>query len=137
MASLIDSAFIVVGYIVLFILVAILGAISDTLGVLVLWIGYLALSAAWLYFGFMEGETGQSPGKRLTGLRVVKMDGTLLGGGMGIVRKLAHFLDGICFIGYLFPLWDPQKQTFADKILTTVVVKNQEKRPFSLDVLRP
>lgn len=24
-------------------------------------------------------------------------------------------------IGYLFPLWDHKRQTFADKILTTVV----------------
>jgi hypothetical protein len=27
----------------------------------------------------------------------------------------------ICFVGYLFPLWDPKRQTIADKIMTTVV----------------
>ena len=26
----------------------------------------------------------------------------------------------ICYIGYLFPLWDPKRQTLADKIMTTV-----------------
>lgn len=134
---MIDGAFILVGYIVLFIVVAITGAVSDTLGTLILWIGYLVLSVAWLYFGFMEGEGGQSPGKRLTGLKVVKMDGNVLGGGMGIVRKIAHILDSICFVGYLWPLWDPMKQTFADKVISTVVVKDQEKRAFSLEVFKP
>ena len=26
----------------------------------------------------------------------------------------------ICYIGYLFPLWDAKRQTLADKIMTTV-----------------
>jgi hypothetical protein len=34
---------------------------------------------------------------------------------------LAHIIDGaICYIGYLFPLWDAKRQTIADKIMTTV-----------------
>lgn len=28
----------------------------------------------------------------------------------------------ICNIGYLFPLWDPKRQTIADKIMKTVVI---------------
>ena len=37
------------------------------------------------------------------------------------LRDLAHLLEGICFVGDLFPLWDQRRQTFADKIMTTVV----------------
>ncbi|REO10986.1 RDD family protein, partial [Mycobacterium tuberculosis] len=28
----------------------------------------------------------------------------------------------ICFVGFLFPLWDAKRQTLADKIMTTVCV---------------
>ena len=38
-------------------------------------------------------------------------------------RQIAHFVDAIiCFIGFLFPLWDSKRQTLADKIMTTVVL---------------
>jgi len=34
-----------------------------------------------------------------------------------------HIVDGLSlFIGYLWPLWDKKRQTFADKIMSTVVV---------------
>jgi hypothetical protein len=39
------------------------------------------------------------------------------------VRQLAHIIDGaICYIGYLFPLWDAKRQTIADKIMGTICV---------------
>ena len=39
----------------------------------------------------------------------------------GVIRQLAHIVDSIiCYIGYLFPLWDGKRQTLADKIMTTV-----------------
>jgi hypothetical protein len=40
---------------------------------------------------------------------------------MSVVRQLAHVIDtAICYIGYLFPLWDPKRQTIADKIMSTI-----------------
>ena len=36
---------------------------------------------------------------------------------------ICHILDGVCFIGYLWPIWDAKKQTFADKIMNTYVIK--------------
>lgn len=135
-ATLIDVAIVAAGWLALFVVGLILSAVWDTLGSLVLVAGYVVLTLISFYFGYMEGEIGQSPGKRLTGLKVVKLDGQLIGGGMGIVRRLAHFVDGICFIGYLLPLFDPQKQTFADKIIGTVVVKGQEKQSFGPDIFR-
>ena len=39
------------------------------------------------------------------------------------MRQLAHIVDAIiCYIGFLFPLWDDKRQTLADKIMTTVCV---------------
>ncbi len=69
------------------------------------------------------GKTGQSWGKRVMGLKLEReADGQPIGAGMAFVRDLAHVVDGaICYIGYLFPLWDAKRQTLADKILSTVV----------------
>ncbi len=40
---------------------------------------------------------------------------------------LAHFLDSLaCYVGWLWPLWDPKRQTFADKIMSTVVVEQRK-----------
>jgi uncharacterized RDD family membrane protein YckC len=74
---------------------------------------------------YLNGSQGQSPGKRLLKLKVLReRDGSLIGGGMGIVRALAHILDALsCGIGYLWPLWDSKRQTFADKVIGTVVIK--------------
>ncbi|MFF7203108.1 RDD family protein [Streptomyces sp. NPDC008141] len=74
---------------------------------------------------FKEGKTGQTIGKKVLGISLLReADGSTLGFGMAFVRKLAHFLDSIaCYLGWLWPLWDAKKQTFADKVCNTVVVK--------------
>lgn len=95
--------------------------ISSTLGSL------LALVAlGWgFYNAYLNGETGQSTGKKTQTIKVVSQEtGQPIGGGMGIVRVLVHILDNFCFAGYIFGLFiDKDKQTFADKIIKTVVVK--------------
>ena len=42
---------------------------------------------------------------------------------MSFVRWLLHIIDHAVYIGYLWPLWDDKRQTFTDKILETVVIK--------------
>ncbi|KRE52988.1 RDD family protein [Phycicoccus sp. Soil748] len=73
---------------------------------------------------FKQGRTGQSIGKKVLGLKLVdERTGQPIGAGMAFVRDLAHVLDGFFYIGYLWPLWDEKRQTFADKVLSTVVVE--------------
>jgi uncharacterized RDD family membrane protein YckC len=70
-----------------------------------------------------QGRTGQSLGKRALGIRLVSArDAQPLGAGMAFGRDIAHFLDGIVYIGWLWPLWDRLNQTFADKVAGSVVV---------------
>ncbi len=45
------------------------------------------------------------------------------------LRDLVHILDGIAYIGYLWPLWDEKRQTFADKLMKTVVIDDREPQP--------
>jgi hypothetical protein len=44
---------------------------------------------------------------------------------MAFGREIAHVLDGAVYIGYLWPLWDRLNQTFADKIVGSVVVRDR------------
>jgi len=74
----------------------------------------------------MQGQTGQSWGKKALNLRLVRMsDGQPIGPLMAFVRDICHFLDGICLVGYIYAAFDARRQTFADKILSTVVLAEQ------------
>ena len=99
---------------------------SSALGTLV----WLAALAWGLYNSYLGGETGQSIGKKQAGIRLLReSDGRPIGGGLGIGRYFLHILDAIpCYIGFLWPLWDAKKQTFADKILHTIVVDEGVRR---------
>jgi uncharacterized RDD family membrane protein YckC len=69
------------------------------------------------------GRTGQSLGKRVTKIRLVsELTDAPIGPMNAFLRDLVHILDGMAYVGYLWPLWDDRKQTFADKIVRTVVV---------------
>jgi len=88
---------------------------------------YLA-SPGWVGYNrwYRAGTTGQSLGKSATNVRLInEQTGRPIGGGMAFVRDLCHLVDAIiCYVGFLFPLWDAKRQTLADKIVSTVVVKN-------------
>ncbi len=94
--------------------------ISFTLGSL---LSLVALG--WvIYNKYIEGTTGQSYGKKIAGTKLVSArDGQIVGPGNAIVRWICHIVDGIpCYVGYLWPIWDAKKQTFADKIMNTYVI---------------
>ena len=81
--------------------------------------------ALFLYFGYLTGTTGQTPGRKVVGIRVLReQDGQVLGAGAGIGRAFLHILDALPLgLGFLWPIWDAKKQTFADKVIKSVVVK--------------
>lgn len=88
-------------------------------------IGYLVMFGVYAYFIVMEGKTGQTPGKKALGIRTLReADGQVIGGGMSFARQLSHIVDALpCYLGYLWPAWDAKRQTFADKICSTIVIK--------------
>lgn len=90
-------------------------------------LGFLLYLAFWIWnYCIRQGRTGQTLGKSNLGVRLVKEDtGQPIGAGLSFVRQLAHVLDGFCYIGYLWPLWDAKRQTFADKVMSTVVVRDR------------
>jgi uncharacterized RDD family membrane protein YckC len=118
---------------VLAVVAVILAQIAAVLGVLVYLVAVLANLAWSIWIAIQVGQTGASPGMRLMGLKCLGQEtGQTIGGGLGVVRSIAHFVDGIiCYIGWLFPLWDAQRQTLADKIMKTVVIV-VPKQPFTI-----
>ncbi|OBB57881.1 hypothetical protein A5757_18830 [Mycobacterium sp. 852013-51886_SCH5428379] len=94
-------------------------------GVAVFTLMWLSAMGFWVWnLGYRQGRTGQSIGKSVMKFEVLS-DKTWqpIGFGLSIVRQLAHFVDQVlCYIGYLFPLWDSKRQTLADKIMNTVCV---------------
>jgi uncharacterized RDD family membrane protein YckC len=77
----------------------------------------LGFVVAACYFGYFHGRTGQSPGNAALGIRVVGIgDGQPIGYGRAVLRWIVSYVSGIVIlIGYLWMLWDPQKQTWHDK----------------------
>jgi uncharacterized RDD family membrane protein YckC len=112
-AYLLDNILLAVPYVILLLL------FDDALAYAL----YLAVSVA--YFAYFEGgETGQTLGKRALGIRVIDFSsGGPIGYGRGVIRYIGKVLSSLALgIGFLWMLWDREKQTWEDKLATTVVV---------------
>lgn len=113
---LIDGVIVAVPYVILRF------ALGGTAGALLS--GVVGLACA-IGFSYLEGTTGQTPGKMVVGTRTLReADGQVLGFGLAFGRRLLHIVDALpCYLGFLWPAWDDKKQTFADKIVHSVVIK--------------
>ena len=83
------------------------------------------LIAIAYYVALEGGPTGQTLGKKALGIRVYDFrgGGGPIGYGRALVRVLVKYVSGIVFfLGYLWMLWDKEKQTWHDKLSNSVVV---------------
>ncbi|GAB0108164.1 hypothetical protein JMUB6875_71730 [Nocardia sp. JMUB6875] len=78
-----------------------------------------------LFLAYMEGTSGQTPGRKVVGIKLIReATGQPIGFGLAFGRRLLHIIDALpCYLGFLWPAWDDKKQTFADKAVGTIVVK--------------
>lgn len=82
-----------------------------------------ALGWQWYNRWLIGGRTGQSLGRRVMETKLVaEVNGQPIGAVNAFLRDLLHVLDGAAYIGFLWPLWDAKRQTFADMIMKTVVI---------------
>ncbi|MCQ0015709.1 RDD family protein [Actinomadura madurae] len=90
---------------------------------------------AFLYYWLMHAKWGQTLGKMLLGIRVVRDDdGLAITTGQAVGRSAFYsVLGGICgcvgLVDVLWILWDPRKQALHCKVARTVVVKADPHRP--------
>lgn len=132
-AYLVDGIVAWVASIVLFWLVDAVGGFdgstADT-NRLVVTMLFVAVSVA--VFGWRQGTTGQTPGKALLGAEVIRnATDDVLGGPRGVARMLLAIVNSLpLYLGWLWPLWDEKRQTFADKVTDAVVIRTQRRRTF-------
>jgi uncharacterized RDD family membrane protein YckC len=77
------------------------------------------------YFTYFEGgPNGQTPGKMALGIRVIDFQtGGSIGYGRAAIRWFSRILSTVViYVGYLWMLWDREKQTWHDKLAGSVVV---------------
>ena len=99
--------------------------------VLTLIVGYII----WWLFTLSRGQT---PGKQLLGIRVMRTDGTRSDWGwtfirefiikLVVIRILDSFLVIVGIIDLLWAFWDKDRQTLHDKVMKTIVVDDREFR---------
>jgi uncharacterized RDD family membrane protein YckC len=85
-----------------------------------------AIAQIW-QSGWRQGARGQSWGKSITGLRTVSAETMRpIGGPMGLLRWFVDSILGaigiLQLLNYLWPLRDPRHQTWADKVVGSVVL---------------
>jgi Mce-associated membrane protein len=93
------------------------------------WLWWLSIVVGGLVFLvialnrlLLPAVRGWSLGRAQFGIAVVRRDGSAPGPWRLLARDLAHLLDtAALFIGWLWPLWDARKRTFADLLLRTEV----------------
>jgi uncharacterized RDD family membrane protein YckC len=86
----------------------------------------LGLLVSLAYYTYFHGSSGQTPGDAALSIRVVDLrDGTgePIGYGRAAIRWLVSIVSAIVILlGYLWMLWDGEKQTWHDKAAGSVVV---------------
>ena len=89
------------------------------LGYVLIFVGVLIV---WLYNVFLLGRDGASLGKRWMKIKVLDPNGQPLGFGKAFLRELVKaVLGNLCFLLYLWPLFDAEKQGLHDKLFSTHV----------------
>ena len=97
---------------------------SQSLAIIIL-LAAIGVVAYYVLYSKAVGKTGQFWGHKGAGVRIVDADtGAPIGTGKAFGRSLLHIVDILpCGLGFLWPLWDKKKQTFADKIVGTVSIR--------------
>jgi uncharacterized RDD family membrane protein YckC len=101
---------------------------------MIIGLSVILASMIWVVYNrwMIAGKTGQSFGKRVAKIKLIGEESNApIGPGNACIRDLVHILDALTVVGYLWPRWDHSRQTFADKIMRTIVVNDAVRRPGS------
>ncbi len=83
-----------------------------------------AIISALYYAYYLTQRDGQTPGKRLRGIKVVSLNGGKITFRQALIRNvIGYWLSSLILIGYFWAMWDPNRQAWHDKLAKTIVVK--------------
>lgn len=78
------------------------------------------------YFAFFETVwQGQTPGKRVANIRVIRDDGKPVGLSQTALRSLLRSLDDFLFIGVFFIIFTKQEKRIGDMVAGTIVIQEE------------
>ncbi len=86
---------------------------------------YFAMLTAmyFFYFIYFHGTTGQTLGKKIFGLKVIRAGGEPMTLGVSFLRWVGYIVSGFAaHLGFLWIIFDGKKQGWHDKIAHTYVV---------------
>ena len=98
-----------------------IGSLLSRFGSAGLGLGFV-LSLVYTWY-FLTRQNGQTPGKMIMHIRVIKKDGTPIDDATAIVRYIGYYISCLIVIGVLWAFWDDKKQGWHDKVANTIVVK--------------
>jgi len=82
------------------------------------------------YFICFWGWRGQTPGKMIMKISIVRFDGTRIGGGVAVMRFLGYIISILLFLlGFFWVGFDRRRQGLHDKIADTFVIVIPRKQP--------
>jgi uncharacterized RDD family membrane protein YckC len=89
------------------------------------WLGVLDFIIYIAYFTYLEGSRGQTVGKMITKIKVVREDGKPIDMNQAFTRNILRIIDGLIvyLIGAILIWRSNKKQRLGDSIAKTVVVK--------------
>ncbi|MFP4686473.1 MAG: RDD family protein [bacterium] len=125
----------IVDYGISFFLWAIMAAIGVVLNIIVSAPAGLLLLIIMIFFGALIPVgyftafqlSGQPPGCKLQNLKIVTAGGEPLSAGVSFLRSIMIFVSILPLgLGLFWALWDPNQQTWHDKIAATYVVKTSQ-----------
>lgn len=131
LAFVVDTILIAVVTVVLALVLGLLGAglgSRGAAGASILVASLVGLVLQFGYFIYFEGKSGQTPGKRLMNVMVVKEDGRPCDYGDAAIRNLLRIVDqlGIVvpyLVGLIVIFVTDEKQRIGDLVADTVVVR--------------
>ena len=129
-AVILDTIVIVVIFFILAAIIAVIGYAAATTGRgfgLLFGIPFIAAMffLPILYFTFFEAYmNGQTPGKMLVKIKVVKVTGEPIGLGESFIRNILRLIDQLFFylVGFILIMTNDKKQRLGDMAAGTIVV---------------
>lgn len=87
------------------------------------WLVGFVMTLVYNWFFWTQWE-GQTPGKRLLGIRVIKADGSPFSSTDALIRATGYYVNSMFFmLGWIWALFDDQKRGWHDLLAGTLVVK--------------
>ncbi len=90
---------------------------------------YLLLIVGWFIWFAFTANQGQTPGKKLLGLRVIQLDGTVAPPGTMWLREVVikgilwySIMAGLSVVAFIWAFFDKDRQTVHDKMVNTYVI---------------